>query len=64
MAVVPNSEVCRGPIESGVASMEYRVRGPQTLTLVGRNGLCVIRALVMPPAQGKPTSAFEHGGES
>jgi len=62
VAVVPVSEVCSGPIESGVASMEYRSKGRQALTLVGSNGLCVIRAFVMPPAQGKPIKDLEKGG--
>jgi len=62
VAVVPVSEVCSGPIERGVASMEYRSKGRQALTLVGSNGLCVIRAFVMPPAQGKPIKDLEKGG--
>jgi hypothetical protein len=62
VAVVPVSEVCSGPIESGVASMEYRSKGRQALTLVGSNGLCVIRAFVMPPNQGKPIEDLEKGG--
>ncbi|MBW2275392.1 MAG: hypothetical protein JRG96_19165 [Deltaproteobacteria bacterium] len=62
VAVVPVDEVCSGPIKSGVASMEYRSKGRRALTLVGSNGLCVIRGLVMPPAQGKATKDFERDG--
>jgi len=48
IAVVQNTSVCRAAIEGGVASMEYRASGNNTLTLVGREGLCRIVGLVIP----------------
>jgi len=54
VAVVPRSEECEGPIAKGVASMEYRGKGPRALSLVGEGGLCVIRGLVQPPPQAEP----------
>jgi hypothetical protein len=62
VAVVPINEVCSGPIKNGVASMEYRSKGRQALTLVGSNGLCVIRGLAMPPDQGRPTTDLKRSG--
>jgi hypothetical protein len=56
VAVVPRVEECEAPIAKGVASLEYRGKGPRALSLVGERGLCVIRALVQPPprAQAEP----------
>ncbi len=46
--VVENSARCRGPVEKGVASMEYRQAGRNTLALVGVGGLCRIDGLIQP----------------
>jgi hypothetical protein len=51
VAVVANSSVCRGPVDRGVASMEYRPAGRNTLALIGDGGLCRIEGLAMPPPQ-------------
>ena len=59
VAVVPRSPECEGPIEKGVASMEYRGKGNRALTLVGSNGLCQIRGLIQPPPQAAPAKAAE-----
>ena len=48
VAVVPNSEECRDPIEKGVSSMEYRGKGKRALSLVGARGLCRIDGLAQP----------------
>jgi len=48
VAVVANSDECRGPIEKGVSSMEYRGKGQRALSLVGKSGLCKIEALAQP----------------
>jgi len=48
VAVVPNSPVCRDAMADGVASMEYRAAGPDTLSLVSKSGLCRIVGLVIP----------------
>jgi hypothetical protein len=56
VVVVGDSKECEGPIESGVASMEYRGKGKRPLTLVGKSGLCLIQALIQPPPQGRPST--------
>jgi len=48
VAVVPNDEICRGALEGGVASMEYRPAGRTTLSLVGSGALCPIIGLILP----------------
>jgi hypothetical protein len=48
VAVVANSASCRGPVEKGVASMEYRQAGNDTLALVGSGELCRIEGLIQP----------------
>ncbi|HET6304869.1 MAG TPA: hypothetical protein VFG80_08810 [Myxococcota bacterium] len=48
IAVVPDTEICREPIEAGVASLEYRPVGPNVLALVTRRGLCPIEGLLQP----------------
>jgi hypothetical protein len=45
---VDNVARCRGPIERGVASMEHRPSGRNTLALVGDGGLCRIEGLILP----------------
>jgi hypothetical protein len=59
IAVVPISDVCKAPIESGTASVEYRPKGKRALSLVGKNGLCDIRGLAQPPPQAKPREQDE-----
>lgn len=61
IAVVQNSEICQAPIDRGVASMEFRPRGPRPLSLVSTNGLCEIIGLVRPPSQ---TGGDEADGEA
>jgi len=48
VAVVARGGACEGPIARGVASMEYRPTGPDTLGLVGSDGLCRIEGLILP----------------
>ena len=48
VVVVGNVARCRGPVEKGVASMEYRQAGRNTLALVGVGGLCRIDGLIQP----------------
>jgi hypothetical protein len=48
IAVFPNSDLCRAPLEKGVASMEYRAAGRQTLTLVSSDGQCSFEGLIQP----------------
>jgi len=57
IAVVPNTEICQAPIESGVASMEFRDRGRQVLSLVSTNGLCPIVGLIRPTPAPAETAA-------
>ena len=57
VAVVPVTAECEGPIETGVASLEYRTKGSRVLSLVGQRGLCEIRGLAQPPSQTEPTPA-------
>ena len=49
VAVVENTPVCRKAAEGGVASMEYRPSGRNTLALVSSQGLCRLIGLVIPP---------------
>jgi hypothetical protein len=53
IAVVPNTAVCRKPIEEGVASMQYYQSGPQPLVLLSGEGQCPILALVQPLPGGR-----------
>lgn len=48
VAVVARGGACEGPIARGVSSMEYRPQGPNTLALVGDDGLCRIEGLILP----------------
>jgi len=48
VAVVSNVAHCRDPVERGVASMEYRPAGRNTLALVADGGLCRIEGLILP----------------
>jgi len=48
VAVVKNVARCRGPAEKGVASMEYRQSGHDTLALVSSGELCRIEGLILP----------------
>jgi hypothetical protein len=59
VVVVDNVARCRGPVEKGVASMEYRPAGRNTLALVGDKGLCRIEGLIRPldQAQRRATPA-------
>jgi len=57
VVVVGNVERCRGPVEKGVASMEYRQAGRNTLTLVGVGGLCRIEGLIQPLDRAQPHDA-------
>jgi hypothetical protein len=59
VAVVDNVARCRGPIESGVASMEYRPSGRNTLALVGSGGLCRIEGLILPLDRAAPRATPE-----
>jgi hypothetical protein len=54
VAVVPQSPECQGPIESGVASMEYRGKGKRALVLLGGDTPCHMRGLIQPPSQSIP----------
>ncbi len=49
VAVVPNESRCRLAVDGGVASMEFRPAGRNTLSLVSREGPCRIIGLVIPP---------------
>ncbi len=48
VAVVRNDEMCQGPASRGVASIEFRPAGRNTLSLVGSGGLCRIDGLIIP----------------
>ncbi|MEN8182414.1 MAG: hypothetical protein ABFS46_07745 [Myxococcota bacterium] len=54
VAVFPNNETCRIPLQRGVASMEYRGSGRTTLSLVSSNGLCPFLGLIQPPGTPAP----------
>ena len=62
VAVVQNVARCRGPVEKGVASMEYRPAGRNTLALVGDKGLCRVEGLILPVDQAQPGDASAPGG--
>jgi len=63
VAVVDNVARCRRPVEKGVASMEYRPAGRNTLALVGDKGLCRIEGLIQPPGQAEQEGASAPGGD-
>jgi len=52
VVVVQNTPNCRGPADRGVASIEFRASGRNTLALVGPRGLCRIDGMIkpLPPA--------------
>jgi hypothetical protein len=52
VAVVGSDPTCRSATRAGVASMEYRASGRNTLSLVGSSGLCPIIGLIRPPPGG------------
>ena len=54
VAVVPNESRCRLAVEGGVASMEFRPAGRNTLSLVSREGPCPIIRLIIPPPPNAP----------
>lgn len=57
-ALVPTAPVCEKPVESGVASMEYRASGRRPFALVGSDGLCDIVGFVYerPPTPAPETA--------
>ena len=64
VAVVPNVSRCQLAAEGGVASMEFRPAGRNTLSLVSREGPCRIVGLIIPPStepSGNGSSATEEG---
>ncbi len=48
VAVVPNTPACQAAVADGVASMEYRAAGRDTLSLVSGRGPCRIVGLAIP----------------
>jgi len=50
VALVANDGTCRAAIQGGVASIEFRASGRNTLALVAPSGLCRIEGLLLPPA--------------
>jgi hypothetical protein len=63
IAVVPNESRCRLAVEGGVASMEFRPAGRNTLSLVSREGPCRIIGLVMPPTSNEDSGRGSPAGE-
>ena len=63
VAVVSPGGACDKPIASGVASMEYRGKGRNPLSLVGSTGLCSVRALLLPPGELE-SKALEEASET
>ena len=52
VAVLPHTDECELAAEGGVASMEFRASGRNTLALVSKKGLCRIVGLILP--KGRP----------
>lgn len=63
IAVFPNTAVCRVPLEKGVASMEYRPAGRQTLSLVSTDGQCAFLGLIQPTGPAPAHEATERRPE-
>jgi hypothetical protein len=61
LAVVPNDEVCQGPIGRSTSSMQYYPKGRNVLVLVAQNALCPIVGLVRPLPGGAEGSASGAG---
>jgi len=51
IAVVPNTPICRRPIEQGSATLEYFFGGRNVLTLSSSDGRCPIQGLLRPLAK-------------
>jgi hypothetical protein len=54
VAMLPNSEDCRAPIERGEASIEFRDTGREPFRLVGRNAHCPVLGFANPVATVEP----------
>ena len=50
VAAIPNTEICRRPLESGVGTLQYFRGGRHVLTLTSEGGLCPIAGLLVPLA--------------
>ena len=61
IAIIPDSDVCLGFLETGVASIEFRASGRQPLVLIDRNNLCPITgfALPLPPEESSDSGPPE-----
>jgi len=59
IAVVRNHALCRTVAEKGVASMEYRPSGKNTLALLGPDGLCRIDGLILPQSETQCTPGVQ-----
>ena len=54
VAIIPNDEACRGFPDEGTASMEFRVTGPNPLTLLDKRSLCPVLGIAQPLPAGQP----------
>lgn len=59
VAVVARGGSCEVPIEAGVASLEYRGKGAHPMSLVGPDGLCPVRAFLLPPGHAESATPGE-----
>ena len=48
VGVIPNVDGCRSFLEEGVASMEFRVTGPDAFVLVGKEAFCPMLGFARP----------------
>lgn len=54
VAVLPNSEICQGPIEKGEASIEFRDAGKVPFRLMAGRGFCPILGFAAPVDSAAP----------
>lgn len=60
VAMLPNAPECLGPLEEGVASMEFRDAGAPAYVLVASEGLCPLLGFALPiRLRGDPTRPAE-----
>jgi hypothetical protein len=52
LVVLPKTEPCQALLQRGVATIEYRVAGPDPYVLFDGDQRCAIQGLIQPPGQG------------
>ena len=57
VAIFPNTDACREPLERGVAPIEFRHHGPRPLELVSAQGPCPVLGFAIPTPTPRENSS-------